>query len=185
MKRAFLYQASKQMKKHLFTLKYVGIILLCSLFYQIPIKADQTTSTTEITKRSAVYSEGLYFTDDTQTELYTGFFREYYESGDLKLEVFLQNGRPEGTYVVYFPNARTKEVRAYRKGIFHGIWRTYNESGMLIAQAEYADGLKDGSWMIWDENGIRRYEMHYLKGKKTGVWYMWDEKGVLLSEKEY
>lgn len=132
-----------------------------------------------------VESEGLYFTDATQTKLYTGVFRSYYESGDLKLEMFIKDGKPEGTYVVYFRNSRINEVRSYLNGEFHGIWRSYNENGILIAQAEYFEGKKDGIWMIWDDNGIRRYEMQYLKGKKTGTWFMWDEKGKLISEKAY
>jgi len=173
------------MKKHQFTFNYFGMLLLYGLLLQMPLKAEQPGVSSVLTKRSPVLSEGLYFTDDNQTELYTGYLREYYETGDLKQEMYLFNGRPEGTYVVYFPNARIKEVRSYKKGVFHGIWRTYNENGMLIAQAEYLDGLKDGVWMIWDDNGVRRYEMHYDKGKKAGTWYMWDEKGVLISEKQY
>jgi len=161
------------------------IILLLGGFMASLALHGEKKDTSPIVSQHPVYSEGLYYTDKTQTELFTGYYREYYESGDLKLDVFLYNGRPEGTYVVYFPNARIQEVRAFRKGLFHGIWRTYNENGMLIAQAEYADGLKDGAWMIWDENGIRRYEMHYSKGQKTGVWYMWDDKGLLISEKSY
>lgn len=151
----------------------------------LPLFGEKEASPVTTSSQQPVYVDGLYFTDQSQAELFTGYYREYYESGELKLDVFLFNGRPEGTFVVYFPNARIKEVRAYRKGVFHGVWRTYNDSGMLISQAEYDHGLKDGAWMIWDENGIRRYEMHYTKGEKTGVWYMWDDKGLLISEKTY
>jgi len=132
-----------------------------------------------------ILNEGLYYSDSSLAETYTGYYREYYESGDLKLEMYILHGKPEGTYVVYYPNARIKEVRSYRNGVFDGIWRTYNEQGMLKAQAEYQHGLKQGDWMIWDDNGIKRYEMHYQKGKKIGTWYMWDEKGRLVSEKNY
>jgi antitoxin component YwqK of YwqJK toxin-antitoxin module len=161
-------------------LSFFGLIVVL-----LPLFGEKETDSVIKASQQPVYVDGLYFTDQSQTELFTGYYREYYESGELKLDVFLFNGRPEGTFVVYFPNARIKEVRAYRKGVFHGVWRTYNDSGMLISQAEYANGLKDGAWMIWDENGIRRYEMHYRKGEKTGIWYMWDDKGVLISEKVY
>ncbi len=135
--------------------------------------------------KAPVESDGLYFTDKSQTNLYTGFYRSYYETGDLELEMFIKEGKPEGPYVVYFRNARIKEVRSYHNGIFNGIWRSYNESGMLKEQAEYLDGKKHGLWMVWDDNGIKRYEMQYSKGKKVGTWYMWDEKGKLISEKSY
>lgn len=132
-----------------------------------------------------VESDGVYFTDASQTRLFSGFYREYYESGDLKLEMYIKDGKPEGPYVVYFQNARISEVRSYHSGVFHGIWRTYNENGMLISQAEYKNGKKDGFWMVWDDSGIKRYEMQYSNGKKIGTWFMWDEKGKLISEKSY
>ena len=156
----------------------------------IPLFAEvqDTAANTAVLKQHfppLILSEGLYYPDSSLTETYTGYYREYYESGDLKLEMYILNGKPEGTYVVYYPNARIKEVRSYRNGVFDGIWRTYNEQGMLKAQAEYQHGLKHGDWMIWDDNGIKRYEMHYQKGMKVGTWYMWDEKGRLVSEKDY
>lgn len=132
-----------------------------------------------------VESEGLFFTDVSQTKLFSGFFREFYPGGDLKMEMFIKDGKPEGPYVIYYENARIKEVRSYHYGIYHGLWRSYNENGMLISQAEYYDGKKNGAWMVWDDNGIKRYEMSYDMGKKSGTWYMWDEKGKLISEKKY
>ncbi|MCE1154686.1 MAG: toxin-antitoxin system YwqK family antitoxin, partial [Bacteroidales bacterium] len=104
-----------------------------------------------------VQSDGLFFTDVTQTRLYTGEYREYFDDGSLKVEMNIKDGKPEGAYIVYFSNGKPNEVRAYRNGEFHGTWRTYNEAGLLIAD----------------------------NGKKSGTWYMWDEKGKLISEKKY
>ena len=172
----------------IFKLRNLGITIICFFLSQaqVTLKAAEPIAPVSFPAQTVpIESEGVYFTDVTQTALFNGYYREYYESGDLKLEMYIKDGRPEGTYVVYFENARIKEVRSYRNGVFHGIWRTYNESGMLIAQAEYVEGKKDGVWMVWDENGVRRYEMHYSVGKKAGTWYMWDEKGMLISEKTY
>lgn len=134
-------------------------------------------------KSPIVQSEGLFFTDATQTKLYSGEFKEYYDNGALKLELNIKDGKPQGAYIVYFSNGKPNEVRAYRNGEFHGVWRTYNESGLLIA--EYRNNQKHGTWHVWDDSGIMRYEMQYEKGKKDGTWYMWDEKGKLISEKKY
>ena len=132
-----------------------------------------------------IQSDGLFFTDATQTKLYSGEYKEFFDSHALKLEMNILNGKPEGAYIVYFENGKPNEVRAYRNGQFHGVWRTYNQAGMLIAEAEYRDNKKHGTWHVWDDSGIMRYEMHYLDGKKTGDWFMWDEKGKLISEKKY
>lgn len=71
-----------------------------------------------------VLSEGQYYTDETQTTPYTGRYTEFYEDGMLKMELYLKDGRPEGTYVIYYPDGKIAEVRSYYHGIFHGEWRT-------------------------------------------------------------
>ena len=81
------------------------------------------------------YSNGYYFTDPEQHNVYTGDYREYYPNGTLRLEVSIKNGTPEGTYVIYYPDGKIAEVRSYYHGIFHGEWRTYNEHGKLIGLA--------------------------------------------------
>ena len=131
------------------------------------------------------YSNGYYFTDPEQHNVYTGDYRECYPNGTLRLEVSIKNGTPEGTYVIYFDNRRPHEVRSYRDGKLHGTWRTYDRSGQLLSEAEYRNGKKHGTWRIWDELGTQRYEMNYEDGRKTGIWRMWDEKGDLIEEKKY
>ena len=86
---------------------------------------------------SIVEKDGVYFTDATQNQLYTGEYREYYDNGTLKLEMQIKNGSPEGIYVVYFDNKKPKEIRSYKNGLFHGIWRSYHVNGLLISEAEY------------------------------------------------
>ena len=106
-----------------------------------------------------IQSDGLFFTDASQTKLYTGEFKEFFDNGALKVEMNIKEGKPEGPYIIYFENGKPNEVRAYRNGEFHGIWRTYNAAGMLIAEAEYRNNKKDGTWHVWDDSGIMRYEM--------------------------
>ncbi len=130
-------------------------------------------------------SSGVYYRDKAQTIPYTGDYREYYNNGTLKLEIQIGNGVPEGAYVIYFENRKPKEVRSYKKGKLHGLWRTYDVSGVLLSEAEYSDGEKHGTWRIWDKNGTLRYEMSYHSGKRTGTWRMWDEKGKLTEERKY
>ena len=82
----------------------------------------------------------------------------------LKMELYLKDGRPEGTYVIYYPSGKIAEVRSYYHGIFHGEWRTYNENGQLIGLASYKEGQKDGPWRIWSDKGNLLYEMFYQQG---------------------
>ncbi|MGL4411016.1 MAG: toxin-antitoxin system YwqK family antitoxin [Bacteroidales bacterium] len=153
------------------------IILMGALVGSVFVSTAQNRRVTLI--------DGLYYTDGTQSSLYSGELREFFPDSTLRLEMSIKDGKPQGSYVVYHENGKPHEVRAYRNGLFHGIWRTYNEAGMLVAEAEYRDNLKHGTWRVWDDNGVMRYETHYTKGKKSGTWLMWDEKGKLISEKSY
>ncbi len=128
---------------------------------------------------------GIYYRDKALTMPYTGDFREYYDNGTIKLEMQIAGGVPEGTYVVYFENRKPQEIRSYKSGKLHGLWRTYDTAGQLNSEAEYKNGEKHGTWRIWDELGTLRYEMIYTNGIKTGVWRIWDETGKLIDERKY
>ena len=77
-----------------------------------------------------------------------------------------------GTCATYFPGEKKdiKETRAYKDGLPHGEWKTYNEAGKLRETANYKDGKKDGEWLIWDDSGTKRYQMYYSNGTRTGLW---------------
>ena len=112
---------------------------LLFLFIGICLFMSSTAQENRIT-----LSNGMYFTDATQTQLYNGEYKEFYPGGALKLEMTIKDGKPQGAYIVYFESGKPHEVRAYRNGEFHGVWRTYNEAGLLIAEAEYANNKKNG-----------------------------------------
>lgn len=67
-------------------------------------------SSLTIQAQDLVLSEGQYYTDETQTTPYTGRYTEFYDDGMLKMELYLKDGRPEGTYVIYYPDGKIAEV---------------------------------------------------------------------------
>jgi antitoxin component YwqK of YwqJK toxin-antitoxin module len=127
--------------------------------------------------------DGLYYGENNKP--FSGLNIEYWQNGNIKIEMPLKKGLMHGDVVLYFDNQKRNEVRAYKGGNMHGKWTTWNEKGSIIAEASYKNGQKNGKWYVWDENGTKRYDMTYIKGEKTGIWYMWDENGVLIMEKDY
>ena len=158
----------------------VRYFLLSFFLSFLPVYAQQQQETPQIYQNG-----GIYYRDKAQKILYTGDYREYYDNGTLKLEMQIGNGVPQGTCVVYFENRKPQEIRSYKNGKLHGLWRTYDISGQVISEAEYRNGEKHGTWRIWDELGTLRYEMNYSNGEKTGIWRMWNEKGELMEERRY
>ena len=116
-----------------------------------------------------IYKDGLYF---KVQNLYSGKYFEYYENGNVKMEMNILNGRLENETILYFENGTKKEIRSYKEGKKNGTWITWNEKGIKTAEAFYTMDKKDGKWTIWDDNGQKRYEMFYSDGKKIGTWYI-------------
>jgi antitoxin component YwqK of YwqJK toxin-antitoxin module len=122
---------------------------------------------------------------DNDHNLYNGVYKETFDNGKPKLEMYLVNGEQDSTTTIYFEDGTINEIRSYKHGLMHGKWETFNSKGSKIAEAWYRNDKKDGIWRIWDENGSLRYEMPYSNGQKTGSWKIFDEKGELVTEKTY
>ena len=138
------------MKKHYLIQLFIACLISISVFAESDI---------------ITLSDGIYFKDGSQKELYTGDYKELYPDGSLKLEMRIKNGQIEGTYVTYFPNGNVKEVRSYLDGQLHGTWRTYNSDAILTAEAIYSHGKKN-YLRIWDDSGKLRYQMNFINNKK-------------------
>ena len=86
---------------------------------------------------------------------------EYYESGQVKMEGGLKDGKMEGEWVAYFPDGRMQS-----KGTFK-------------------DDKRTGAATVWQENGNLLHEGFYKEGKPCGKWKWYDEQGNLLKEVNY
>ncbi len=129
--------------------------------------------------------KGRYYTRETGKP-FTGLFTEFDTLTKRPVsETSVRNGFLDGNTVLYYASGLKKEVRSYREGKKHGLWKTWNESGGQTAEASFMDGEKDGAWSVWDDQGIKRYEMFYRKGQKSGTWIIRDETGKEVSRESY
>ena len=87
--------------------------------------------------------------------------REYYESGQKRMEGPLVNRRREG------------------------LWKSYYEDGNLWSEGEYKDGLRDGLSKTYHPNGVKRFEGAFYKAKKSGIWKFWNENGEFVKEMDF
>ncbi|MFH1801208.1 MAG: hypothetical protein ABH891_10285 [Candidatus Omnitrophota bacterium] len=81
--------------------------------------------------------------------------REYYESGQLKSEKFVENGKEEGPF------------------------KNYSESGELASEGTYTDGKLDGPYKSYFVGGLLKSEITYKDGKTETV-KNYDENGQLI-----
>ena len=86
---------------------------------------------------------------------------EYYETGQVKMEGGMKNGKMEGKWTSYFPDGRLQSVGTFK------------------------DGKRTGEATVWQENGNLLQEGHYKDGKHCGHWKFYDEQGNLIREVDY
>ena len=86
---------------------------------------------------------------------------EYYETGQVKLEGPLKDGKREGR------------------------WRAYLRDGRPWSIDDFKDGELNGPSTVYWENGNLRWEGYYKAGKHCGHWKWYDEQGILLREDNY
>jgi len=122
---------------------------------------------------------------DTNHNLYTGKYIEYYENGSKRIEMTILNGELDSTTILYYPDGKVQEIRNYKNGLIHGVWISYNAKGIKIAEACYNMEKKDGKWQIFHDEGRLRYEMYYKNGERCGVWRIYSENGQIESERTF
>ena len=77
----------------------------------------------------AIDTEDTMFTIPTihPSDLSAKEYKEYYDNNQLKFEVELRNGVPDGDYKSYYSNGNTKVKGYYKKGKQTGTWKAYSE----------------------------------------------------------
>ena len=144
------------------------IILLASL---VLCALSLQAQSIQLARPQLYQTDGFFYRDRQQYELYTGDYREYYENGTLKLEMQIRDGLPEGPYIVYFENRRPQEIRSYKGGKLHGLWRSYDISGQITSEAGYKNGqsMELGAFGMSLEVYVMRCSMRMAIGEVFGV----------------
>ncbi|MBU2572912.1 MAG: toxin-antitoxin system YwqK family antitoxin, partial [Elusimicrobia bacterium] len=93
-----------------------------------------------------------------------GFYREYYENGNLKTEKTVINAKTSGTLKAYYPSGVLQSEAYYLQGKLSGAVRIYNENAKLLFEQNFKDGLPDGWFREFDEAGAVKSELFYTDG---------------------
>lgn len=70
-------------------------------------------------------------------------YQVFYATGELKEEVTILNGKRHGVYKFYNQDGLMLIKTEYKNGMEHGLRQVYDEKGSLIAVIQYQDGLKE------------------------------------------
>lgn len=112
-----------------------------------------------------------------------GFWRYYWPDGDLKYEVFYENGEKHGLELKYFDKQDCMEFsNSYNHGMLYGPSVNFYPSCKVKSEEAYKDGQKDGNERFYDENGFLLTEGKFVKGELDGSYAHFDKKGYVTYE---
>ena len=145
--------------------------------------------------KSYIYRNGIIIGEGIVDEkgMRQGFWKEFYESGELMGEgvykdnkrqsewkfyfkdgkpeqtgKYNNNGRPNGLWKWFYESGNIRRSESFKNGIPDGELKELSDTGKIIITGNYIDGEEDGQW-IYDMNGEKEIG-NYQNGKREGEW---------------
>lgn len=112
-----------------------------------------------------------------------GFWRYFWQNGDLKYEVFFENGEKEGLEIRYYDGQDCIEFsNTYHLGVLDGPSVTFFPNCNTKCEEIYKNGVKQGYERCYDQNGFLQTEADFNKGELSGSYAHFDKKGAITYE---
>lgn len=112
-----------------------------------------------------------------------GFWRYFWANGDLKYEVYYENGEKEGLEIKYYDAQDCIEFsNTYLKGTLNGPSLTFFPNCSTRTEEIYVGGQKNGYERNFDQGGFLLTEGQFVKGELVGSYAHFDKKGIVTYE---
>jgi antitoxin component YwqK of YwqJK toxin-antitoxin module len=121
---------------------------------------------------------------------YHGFYKEWYDGGNLKLKQAYNKNKRHGNNILYWDIQDSSNIREsgnYKQDAKTGVWNYWYQNGNLHYQENMKEGRRvlEGSIVFYYPNGNKKKELSYKNGLPNGMWRTWYEGGNLKTEGEY
>ena len=105
--------------------------------------------------------------------------KEFYESGNIKLEYKELNGKPDGLVKLYYETGKLQGDINYSNGMQNGQTIFYYQSGKIMKKMTYTDGSQIDTMKIYYESGQLNEVSIIKNSKKEGYYIQYFENGNL------
>ncbi|MFT6844298.1 MAG: antitoxin component YwqK of YwqJK toxin-antitoxin module [Flavobacteriales bacterium] len=136
---------------------------------------------------SEVYERGFLLGEGIVDEqgYYQGYWKHYYDTGELLSEGHYIDGKKDKLWKYYFLDGKIEQQGYYRVGKTTGDWILYYQNGAIKRKEEYSNDLEEGEMIAYDEQGAIIAKGMYIEGEKDGEWYYklndFEEKGSFIN----
>ena len=128
-----------------------------------------------------LFSDGTFWVNKINNKPFTGIGFEISDKTGVRImEIKYLKGIAHGAYSEWYESGNKKKHGRFRKGEKNGRWVHYFENGQLESESNYDDGELDGLETTWFKEGGKRSKGCYNSSQKFGEWYYWNEKGEVV-----
>lgn len=106
-----------------------------------------------------------------------GFYRLFYENGQLALEQEFKKGKLTGEERAYFESGQLESVFQAEDGMYHGAFQYYYENGVLHQEGTYANNEMEGELRTYYDNGQLKETVEMEKTNEHGPFVMYYDNG--------
>lgn len=139
--------------------------------------------------KSEIYNENnttvkdgvVYNIDETPIN---GLYRTYHSNGNVKMEVYSKNGKPNGQGKFYNKDGTLKYEGTFENGAPTGAFYHYYRNGNVHNEQNYADGVLHGVQQTFDKTGKLSVEVVYEKGKALSGYVMVNGERITFTPEE-
>lgn len=96
------------------------------------------------------------------------YYKEFYETGKIKKEGWLENGEKCDYWKFYHPTGKISEKGDYKTNLRKGYWYFFDEKGKITQEGHYENGNKTDWWSFYDANEKVNHKCQLSQGKKNG-----------------
>ena len=96
------------------------------------------------------------------------YHKEYYPSGKMKAQGWLQNGTKSNFWKYYYPNGKVSQEGHYKNNRRVSYWKFFTADGKPSQEGHYQNGLKNDWWLFYDGRGKVDYKCQFGNDRKDG-----------------
>ena len=105
--------------------------------------------------------ESMILSEDPIDVNKEGPWKEFFDTGELKITGSYKNGLKEGIWEEYYENGQLKEKVIFINGVKDGLWLKYYSNNQLWGKGQYENGKMIGEWKYYDEDGNELFTEFY------------------------
>ena len=105
-------------------------------------------------------------------------------TGNLSQSGIVKEGKRQGSWIDYYPNAMVKSITPYVDGKMEGLRVEFNNNGQLEKSMEYHNGLLHGDYKEM-RSSLTKEERYYENGKLEGTVKIYYDNGKIMEEGLY